>query len=144
MKKILVFTLALFSLNLLAQDKEVELNCYNKWAAKFEERGADAVADGTYDDVIITVRQGSKATCYKGKAEVASGKVIRFYTLLDDGTYEEFKRNWKPKATEEVTITNGISKSMMSVYGELVNVLWPKKIKPKKAKPSAAPDPSDD
>ncbi len=137
-------TLALFALNLKAQDKEVELNCYNKWAAKFEERGADAVADGTYDDVIITIRKGAQATCYKGKAEVLQGKVVRFYTLLDDGTYEEFKRNWKPKATEDVTITNGISKSMMSVYGELVNVLWPKKVKAKKAKPSAAPDPSDD
>lgn len=67
-------TLALFALNLKAQDKEVELNCYNKWAAKFEERGADAVADGTYDDVIITIRKGAQATCYKGKAEVLQGQ----------------------------------------------------------------------
>lgn len=69
---------------------------------------------------------------------------MRFYTLLDDGTYEEFKRNWKPKATEDVTITNGISKSMMSVYGELVNVLWPKKSEGQKGQTQRRPDPSDD
>jgi hypothetical protein len=33
---------------------------------------------------------------------------------------------------------------MISVHNELINVLWPNKIKAKKAKPIAAPDPKDD
>jgi hypothetical protein len=33
---------------------------------------------------------------------------------------------------------------MISVHNELINVLWPSKIKAKKAKPTTAPDPTDD
>jgi hypothetical protein len=128
----------------LAQEKTVELNCYNKWAAKFEDRGADDVKDGVYTDVIITNRQGAKAVCNNGKAIVAEGKVAQFYILLSDGSFEEVKRTWKNKSNENVTILNGISKTLLSVHGELINVLWPNKIKPKKAKATTAPDPTDD
>ena len=56
------------SLGLSAQtDKPIELNCYNKWSIKFEERGADPVADGIYDDVIISNRQGFfSQKCFNG------------------------------------------------------------------------------
>lgn len=122
----------------------MELNCYNKWAAKFEDRGAEEVTDGVYEDVIITNRQGSKATCNNGKAEVRNGKVVKFYILLSDGSHEEVKRTWKNNSNENVIIINGISKSLISVHNELINILWPAKIKAKKAKPTVAPDPSDD
>jgi hypothetical protein len=124
--------------------KPVELNCYNKWAAKFEERGAEDVADGVYTDVIITNRQGAQAKCFDGKVEVKNGKVLRCYIMLDDGSYEEVKKTWKNKTNENVTIINGISKAMVSVHNELINVLWVKKIKPKKAKPRKAAEPTDD
>jgi hypothetical protein len=144
MKKLLLATSLFFTLTSFAQDKPVELNCYNKWAAKFEDRGAEDVKDGVYEDVIISIRQGAKAVCHNGKAEVMKGKLIKFYTLLSDGTYEEVKRTWKNASNENVNIINGISKSMISVHNELINVLWPAKIKPKKAKPTIAPDPTDD
>ncbi len=144
MKNILLAASLFFTLTNFAQEKSVELNCYNKWAAKFEDRGADEVKDGVYEDVIITNRQGAKATCHNGKAEVIKGKVTKFYLLLSDGTYEEVKRTWKNASNENVTIINGISKSMISVHNELINVLWPAKIKAKKAKPTTAPDPTDD
>ena len=144
MRYTFIFALLLLSLQFSAQDKPVELNCYNKWAAKFEDRGADEVKDGVYTDVIVTNRQGAKATCNNGKAEVINGKVTRVFVLLSDGSHEEVKRTWKNKSNENVTITNGISKSMISVHNELVNVMWPNKIKPKKAKPTNAPDPNDD
>ena len=144
MKNLLLAASLFFTLNYNAQDKAVELNCYNKWAAKFEDRGADEVKDGVYEDVIITNRQGAKATCNNGKAEVIKGKLTKFYLLLSDGTYEEVKRTWKNASNENVTIINGISKSMISVHNELINVLWPAKIKAKKAKPTTAPDPTDD
>lgn len=145
MKKIILLGLVLISLNYKAQEEKTqELNCYNKWAAKFEERGAEDVKDGVYEDVIITNRQGNKAICNNGKAEVLKGKILKFYILLSDGTYEEVKRTWKNKTNENVTVINGISKTYVSAHNELINVLWPKKIKPKKAKPTTAPDPTDD
>jgi len=146
MKRFIVLSAFLISANaLFCQEKEVvELNCYNKWAAKFEDRGAQEVKDGVYTDVIITNRQGVKATCHNGKAEVMNGKVVKFYILLSDGSHEEVKRTWKNNTNENVTIINGISKSMISVHGELINVMWPALIKPKKAKPTTAADPTDD
>lgn len=145
MKKLILLSAILLSLNTLAQEeKQVELNCYNKWAAKFEDRGAEAVKDGVYDDVIITNRQGAKATCHNGKAEVRNGIVVKFYILLSDGSHEEVKRTWKNNSEKEVHIINGISKTMVSVHGELINVLWPAMIKAKKAKPTMAADPTDD
>lgn len=144
MKKFILLSALIVSLGGFAQDAPTELNCYNKWAAKFEERGAEEVKDGVYDDVIITFRQGSKATCNNGKVEVSKGLVAKVSILLSDGTYEEVKRPWKNNSNVEVNVVNGISKTMITINSELVNVLWPKKIKPKKAKPTAAPDPTDD
>jgi len=144
MKHIFLSAALLITLQNFAQEKQIELNCYNKWAAKFEDRGAEEVKDGVYDDVIITNRQGAKATCSNGKVEVKLGKVVRFYILLSDGSHEEVHKTWKNKSNENVTISNGISKSLISIHGELVNVMWPNKIKAKKAKPTTAPDPTDD
>ena len=146
MKKFILISALLISMNGFSQEEPAhpELNCYNKWAAKFEDRGAEEVKDGVYEDVIITNRQGSKAVCNNGKAEVKSGIVTKVYILLTDGSYEEVKRTWKNNSDKNVTIVNGISKSMISVHGELINVLWPNKIKPKKAKASIAPEPTDD
>jgi hypothetical protein len=144
MKKVLLSGLLLAALQNYGQEKAVDLNCYNKWAAKFEERGADPVADGVYDDVIITNRQGAKAVCNNGKAEVKEGRIVRFYILLSDGSHEEVKKTWKNKSNDNVTIINGISKSLITVHGELINIMWPNKIRPKKAKATTAPDPADD
>ena len=144
MKNLSVFILLFVAINCFAQDKPNELNCYNKWAAKFEDRGADDIKDGIYEDVIITNRQGNKAVCNNGKAQVVKGKVVSFFILLSDGTYEEVKRTWKDKSRDNVNVINGISKTMISVHNELINVLWPNKIKAKKAKPTTAPDPVDD
>jgi hypothetical protein len=144
MKKIVLLSFILMSIVSFSQENTIELNCYNKWAAKFEDRGAEDVKDGVYEDVIITNRQGAKAICNNGKVEVIKGKVTRFFILLNDGTYEEVKRTWKNKSNENVTIINGISKSMISVHNELINVLWIKKVKAKKAKPTMAPEPTDD
>lgn len=145
MKKLLLLSSLLVSVNCFSQqEKQAELNCYNKWAAKFEDRGAEDVKDGVYEDVIITNRQGAKAVCHNGKAEVRNGIVVRFYILLSDGSHEEVKRTWKNNSDKNVNIINGISKSMISVHGELINILWPGMIKAKKAKPTMAPEPTDD
>lgn len=144
-RTLLVFMLGLAAVPLLAQTTDTkELNCYNKWAVKFDERGADEVADGVYTDVIITSRIGGTATCYSGKADVMGKKVIKCYIAREDGSYEELKRTWKNNSNKDVDIINGISKSMITVHNELINVLWPNKIKPKKAAFKKAPEPADD
>lgn len=145
-KKILfAIAIPLFATQLQAQtDDTRELNCYNKWSVKFDERGADEVPDGVYTDVIITSRIGAKATCYSGKAEVLNKKLLKCYIVREDGSYEEVTRTWKNNSNKDVTIINGISTSMVSVHNELINVLWPKKIKAKKAAFKKAPDPTDD
>ncbi len=144
MKRILLAGAVFFSAFLGAQEQSSELNCYNKWAAKFEERGADRVDDGIYDDVIITKRQGAKAVCYRGKAEVSEGLITRFYVLLSDGSYEEFRRAWKNNSNENVKVINGMSTSMISIHNELINVIWPNKIKSRKGTPVVAADPIED
>ncbi len=117
-------------------------NCYTRWEQKFEERGADDVKDGVYDNVIISVRSGPAAQCYNGKVEVKDGKIISMQRQLADGTYEEYK----PKLKYEVpmTITNGISATLLTPDDDLINVIFPKTLKPKKVGYSSAPDPPQD
>lgn len=146
MKKIVTIA-ALFaglSINTYAQSAKAvdESNCYLKWAQKFETRGAEDVADGTYADVIITFRNGSEAECFNGKCDVKDGKIIAMYTKLEDGTYSIVKK--KLRYEFPVTITNGISKTVLTMEDELINVLFIKKIKPKKAGFEKAPEPTDD
>ena len=119
-----------------------ESNCYLRWAQKFEARGADDVADGIYTDVIITVRHGSEAECYNGKCEVKEGKVAAMYRTLEDGSYELLKM--KLRYDFPITVTNGMSKTVVTYEDELINVLFIKKIKPKKAGFIKAAEPTDD
>lgn len=147
MKKI-IFTLVLFisiTVTVYAQASkkvEEESNCYIKWAQKFEARGAEDVADGTYSDVIITFRTGSDAECFNGKCDVKDGRIIAMYTKLEDGTYALVKK--KLRYDFPVTITNGMSKTIPTLDDELINVLFVKKIKPKKASFEKAAEPTDD
>lgn len=145
-KKLLLALTVSFTTQIIhAQTEEVrELTCYNKWSQKFDERGAEDVEDGVYTDVIITSRIGSKANCWSGKAEVRQKKLVKFYILKEDNTEEEVTRTWKNNSNKDVDVINGISESMITAHNELINVLWPKKIKPKKAAAKKAPEPTDD
>jgi hypothetical protein len=95
-KLLLAFTISTTAIQVQAQtDEPRELNCYNKWSIKFEQRGADEVEDGIYNDVIITSRVGAKANCWSGKAEVRKKKLVKFYIIKEDNTEEEVTRTWK-------------------------------------------------
>jgi hypothetical protein len=144
MQKIIILFALILSINAVAQETaKIELNCYNKWAQKFEERGADDVADGSYTDVIVTFRNGANAECFQGKAIVKEHKVEIFYIMLDDGTYDQVQRVWKSDV-KDISINNGISKTLITKDNQLVNIIWPKKIKPKKAGFKKAAEPTDD
>ena len=145
-KTLLAFTLFITAtLTVSAQTAkkgDEESNCYLKWAHKFETRGADDVADGTYPDVIITVRNGSEADCFSGKCDVKEGKVVAMYVKLEDGKFEQMKK--KARYDIPITINNGMSLSMITMDDEIINVLFIKKIKPKKAGFEKAAEPTDD
>ena len=144
MRKIIILLTVIVSINVRAQETaKADLNCYNKWAQKFDERGADEVADGTYTDVIVTFRNGANAECFQGKAIVKEHKVEIFYIMLDDGTYDQVQRVWKSDV-KDISINNGISKTLITKDNQLINIIWPKKIKPKKAGFKKAPEPTDD
>jgi len=144
MQKIITLLALTFSLSLLAQETpKADLNCYNKWAQKFDERGAEDVADGTYTDVIVAFRNGANAECFQGKAVVKEHKVETFYIMLDDGTYDAIQRIWK-NDVRDVSISNGISKTLITKDNQLINIIWPKKIKAKKAGFKRAAEPTDD
>ena len=123
------------------KNESVESNCYLKWAQKLEERGAYDVEDGTYTDVVITFRHGSNADCFNGKVDVKNNMITAMYLKLEDGTYELVKRKLKFEI-KDLTIQNGISKTLITIDDELINVMFIKKIKPKKKDYVKAPDPS--
>lgn len=148
MKKMFTILVAvlLTNVNVQAQDNTSaangapETNCYLKWAKLFEERGAYDVEDGSYSDVIITFRNGSAADCFNGKVDVKEGKIIAMFLKFEDNSVEPIKRKWKYEI-KDVTVINGISKTLLTVDDELINVMFVKKLKPKKKAYVSAPDP---
>jgi hypothetical protein len=125
-----------------AATTEKPSNCYTRWEEKFEERGATEVKDGIYEDVIISVRLAPDAQCYTGKVEVKDGKITTMWRKMADGTYEVYK----PKLKYEIpmTIINGISATLLTTDDALINVIFPKTLKPKKVGYTSAPDPPQD
>ena len=118
--------------------------CYQKYAKVFEIRGANEVQDGTYDDVIITIRKGRFADCFLGKVTVTSGEVVKTSIELSyvDNTFEPFSRTYK--SDEAVGIVEGISKTLLTNDEELINIMFVGSIKPKKKALKRAPEPSFD
>lgn len=148
MKK-LVFTIlmASFSTILFGQtiDESSATTCYQKYAEIFEKRGALDIADGTYDDVIITFRKGSMADCFYGKVTVKDGTINpdEMFLRFEDSTYERIVKKYRyPK--QVITIINGMSRTIVTVDEELIDVLFVKKIKPKKKSYVKAVDPTFD
>lgn len=139
MKKLLLGVMIIAASGIYAGDGGA--NCYQKYAKKFEERGANDVADGWHEDVVVTFRQGSNADCLMGKVKVEKGVITQIYTMNTDGSYTVYTKQFKHDAV--ATITNGISKTLVTVDDELVNVIFRKSIKPPKKKAAMAPDPDD-
>ncbi len=146
MKKILLSTLfASIAFIGFGQDDDVEPTCYQKYATVFEKRGAFPIADGVYDDVIISFRKGSSADCFYGKVTVQNSLIIKseIYLKFEDNSYEKVERVYKHE-DDIVGIINGISKTMVTMDDELINVLFVSKIKPKKKSYVRAKEPDFD
>lgn len=148
---LLFFIGTFFCFSLPAQEQskdETPSNCYLKWAKLFEERGAEDVEDGTHDQIIITFRRGTKAECFNGKVEVKNGKITGIWLRFEGGTYEpldkKYKHNEKNQVTSDIKIVNGISTTLVTEDDQLINVIFIKKLKPKKKAYEKAPEPGVD
>ncbi len=119
--------------------EELEPTCYQKYAAVFEARGAHQVEDGTYEDVVVSIRYGNTADCFMGKVVVKDGKMGPISIKFEDGTFTPLKKKYKH--TVPITITNGISTPQVTVDDEIVSVLFIMNIKPKPKGFAVAPDP---
>jgi S1-C subfamily serine protease len=138
-KKMFGLILSVFSISLFAGDR---VNCYDAYKQKFAERGANEIKDGWHENVVITFRQGNEADCVLGKVKVEKGSVTQMYLKSVDGTYQVFTKKFKYEDIEPV-VSNGISKSKLTIDHEVVNVIFPASIKSPEKKIAAAPNPDD-
>lgn len=146
MKKLMFALIGIFFYSAInAQEfAESEGNCYQKYAKIFEARGAFDVEDGTYTDVILSFRKGSNADCFNGKVIIENKHVKEMYIKFSDNSFEKVERHWKNDVSK-ITIVNGISETFLTKEDELINVMFVKKIKPKKKEyQRAAEAPVDD
>ena len=145
MKKIITTFILTAIVGIAFSQNEVQSTCYTKYAKVFEKRGAKLVEDGVHDDVIITIRKGSMADCFYGKVTVTDGSVDykQLYLKFEDNTFEKLDLTFKYQK-KPINISNGISNTFLTEDEELVNVLFVKKIKPKKKKYAKAAEPDFD
>lgn len=145
MKKIITALLFTAIASFTFAQNQVQSTCYTKYAKVFEKRGAKEVSDGTYDDIIITIRKGSMADCFYGKVTINNGEVNyeNMYLKFEDGTFEKLDLTFKNEK-KSILIVNGISNTFVTEDEELVNVLFVKSIKPKKKKYAKAAEPDFD
>lgn len=141
LKNLLVAGLMLVGTLAIAQPPaETEDNCYQKYAKLFEDRGANPTVDGWSDNVIITIRRGTEADCYIGKVRVLKDTVAEIFIKFSDGDMERLPKKLK-KFDKPTTVVNGISTTMVTLDDELINVIFPDLLKPKKKAYQKAPLP---
>ncbi len=148
--KALFFSVTFFTFSTLlmaqkAAEDDLNPTCYQRYATVFEKRGAFPVENGTHDDVIITFRKGSSADCFLGKVTVKDGAIdiTDLYLKFEDNSYEKIEKKYK-YVEDKINIVNGISKTIVCHDDELINIMFTKKIKPKKKNYVRAAEPEFD
>ncbi|MCC7051404.1 MAG: hypothetical protein IT239_06480 [Bacteroidia bacterium] len=141
MKYLVGLLFFILTVNVFAQDtNEGDVNCYQKYAKIFETRGATDVEDGTYTDIILSFRRGSNADCYNGKVIIEGKHLKEMYIKFSDNTFEKVEKKFKGDISK-ISIVNGMSETMITKDDELINVIFPKKLKPKKKEYQRAAEP---
>lgn len=133
---------AAFLLGTAQISAQEEATCYQRYAKVFEVRGADEVAEGWHDNVVITIRKGSHADCFIGKVMVKNGAVDTRSIALKfvDDKYEKLDRAYK--FDDPAIVLQGISKTLITLDEELINIMFVEAVKPKKKAVERAPDPA--
>ena len=137
MKKIVFLLVVLsFGISYSAQSQD----CLEKYRKAFMARGAEVVADSTYEDVIISIRSGSTNECYLGMVTVRHGKILvdNFYIKLEDEDYDNLGPRLKTQ--QPVEIKDGVSQIILDKKDNMYNVVFVSHIKAKKSGFKKAPD----
>ncbi len=121
-------------------------NCYEEYAKVFNERGASPIPDGV-QEVVFTVRDGTKADCYMGKVEVKNNQIVQTLgVILEDGSVKKMGMKLNPKYTNATNpailymdITNGMSSAFLSEDNKIVNVFFIKQLNSKSKAIKLAP-----
>lgn len=129
MKKLILFSLlTLLSLSSYAQSDD----CFKQLESAFQKRGAYAVPDNMYRDVIISFFEDGGSYCYNGKVRVEKGVISSIFIQYNDDGYDLFMDQGILNPTRKpVTITNGISDLIVTPKGEKLKVVFIDKLKPK-------------
>lgn len=139
---VLVFVIIYASVGLFAQSSSnsEDKSCFTLWAKAFEIRGSNEVKDGWHEDVVLSIRAGSRNDCYTAKVQVENGNIKDIFIKYVDGRYEPFLPKFK--YDQKITIVNGISRTMQTVDDELINIIFINHLLPKKQAYEKAPLPS--
>lgn len=143
MKKIIFSLIGFIAFSVFSSAQTDESSCYNQWAKAFEVRGGDEVKDGWHDNVVLSIRKGSKTTCYTAKVQVEKNEIKDIFIKYVNGKYEPYLPKWKYE-DQKAIITNGISKTLQTVDDELINIIFINHLKPKKTAYELAPLPNPD
>lgn len=141
MKKILLFCFAFLTTTAIMSQTE---DCFKNLENAFNKRGAYAVPDDMYRNVIVSFFEDGESACYSGKARVVNGAIRSIFVQYKDDSYELFLEgqdiydvNKRP-----VTIKNGISDMIVTSKGERLRIVFIDKLKPKPRsfKPAVIPN----
>lgn len=144
MKKIYSIVFSLFCITAISYAQtpaaDEELSCYYQYLKVFESRGANDAPDGVYDDVVLSVRKGTRTDCFTGKVIIEKRLIKTIYIKFSDGNYDLFEPVLKFK--DDFSVIDGKSKTQVTVDDQLIDVFFPKLLRPKKKSYERAPLPS--
>lgn len=130
MRKLLLFCAIFLAANLAMSQTD---DCFKRLEDAFTRRGAYAVPDDMYRNVIVSFFEDGGSYCYSGKARVVNGAIRSIFVQYKDDSYELFldgqdiyDANKKP-----VTVKNGISDMIVTSKGERLRIVFIDKLKPK-------------
>jgi len=118
-----------------AINASAQSNCYEEYTKVFSDRGASKVPDGE-QEVVFTVREGSKADCYMGKVEVKNNQIVKTLgVILEDGSLKKMGVKLNAKYNDAnnpailyVDIVNGMSSAFLSEDNKLINIFFIKQL----------------
>jgi hypothetical protein len=144
MKKLfsLFALLAAFQPMLAQNAASTETTCFNQWQRAFEMRGAFDIKEGWHENVVVSIRNASSTNCFTAKVLVEKNVVQRIFLMYVDGKYELFTPSPKgDKERQQMTISNGMSRPLITIEEDIINVIFPESLKPKKPEFKKAPPP---
>lgn len=119
-----------------------EVSCYNQWQRAFELRGAFDIKEGWHENVVVSIRTATSTNCFTAKVLVEKSVVQRIFLMYVDGKYELFSPSPKgDKERQQMTISNGMTRPFITIEEEIINVIFPESLKPKKPEFKKAPPP---